>query len=99
MTCVYGRRLISPDHSQRMRFLYDPRRQKGLVWVFVAETGLTQDFWIEIVRSGGEWAIRPARGCGIVPTVGVQCALDLVRDTAQQTVLVHGARPNIHSAR
>ena len=45
---------------------------------------------IEIVRSGTVWAIRPARGCGIVPTVGVQCALDLVRDTAQQTVLVPG---------
>jgi hypothetical protein len=26
-----------------------------------------------------------------VPTVGVQCALDLVRDTARQTVLAHGA--------
>ena len=33
-------------------FLYDPRRQKGMVWVFVAESGLTQDFWIEIVRNG-----------------------------------------------
>lgn len=66
-------------------FLYDPQRQKGMVWVFVAEADLTQDFWIEIVRRGADWAIRPARGCGIVPTVGVQCALDLVRDTAQQT--------------
>jgi tRNA (guanine-N7-)-methyltransferase len=67
-------------------FLYDAQRQKGMVWVFVAETGLTQDFWIEIVHNGVDWAIRPARGCSIVPTVGVQCALDLVRDTAQQTV-------------
>ena len=72
-------------------FLYDPQRQKGMVWVFVAEEGLTQDFWIEIVRRGVDWAIRPARGCGMVPTVGVQHALDLVRDTAQQTVRVHGA--------
>jgi len=72
-------------------FLYDPRRQKGMVWVFVAEEGLTQDFWIEIVYNGTYWSIRPARGCGIVPTVGVQYALDLVRDTAQQTVLAHGA--------
>src|SRR2546425_8321390 len=47
-------------------------RSKGMVWVFVAEEGLTQDFWIEIVRSGADWAIRPARGCGIVPTVGVR---------------------------
>ncbi|MBM3225518.1 MAG: tRNA (guanosine(46)-N7)-methyltransferase TrmB, partial [Candidatus Tectomicrobia bacterium] len=67
-------------------FLYDPQKRKGLVWVFVAEEGLTQDFWIEIARSGMDWTIRPARGCGIVPTVGVQSALDLVRDTAQQTV-------------
>jgi len=66
-------------------FLYDPRRQKGMVWVFVAEEGLTQDFWIEIARSGAAWAIRPARGCGIVPTAGVQCALDFVRDAAQQS--------------
>ena len=72
-------------------FLYDPQRQTGMVWVFVAEAGLTQDFWIEIARRGAAWAIRPARGCGIVPTVGVQCALDLVRDAAQQTVLAHDA--------
>jgi tRNA (guanine-N7-)-methyltransferase len=66
-------------------FLYDPRRQKGMVWVFVAEEGLTQDFWIEITRSGTAWAIRPARGCGMVPTVGVQCALDFVYAAAQQS--------------
>lgn len=66
-------------------FLYDPQRQKGMVWVFVAEEGLTQDFWIEITRSGAAWAIRPARGCGMVPTVGVQRALDLVRDAAQHS--------------
>jgi hypothetical protein len=66
-----------------------------MVWVFVAEEGLTQDFWIEIVHTGTAWAIRPARGCGIVPTVGVQCALDLVRDTAQQTVRAHGASHNV----
>jgi hypothetical protein len=67
-----------------------------MVWVFVAEEGLTQDFWIEIVHTGSDWAIRPARGCGIVPTVGVQCALDLVHDTAQQTVHAHGASHNVH---
>lgn len=72
-------------------FLYDPRRQKGMVWVFVAEAGLTQDFWIEIARREAAWTIRPARGCGIVPTVGVQCALDLVRDAARQTVRAPGA--------
>lgn len=66
-------------------FLYDPHRCKGMVWIFVAEDSLTQDFWIEIAQSGTDWIIRPARGCGIVPTVGVQQALDLVRDAARQT--------------
>lgn len=66
-------------------FLYDPRQRRGMVWVFVAEDSLTQDFWIEIVLHDANWAIRPARGCGIVPTVGVQEALDLVRDAAQHT--------------
>jgi tRNA (guanine-N7-)-methyltransferase len=69
-------------------FLYDPQRRKGLVWVFVTEDGLTQDFWIEIAGSDRGWVIRPARGCSIVPTLGVQSALDLVRDMAQQTTRV-----------
>lgn len=67
-------------------FLYDPQRRKGLVWVFVTEDGLQQDFWVEIAASDAGWVIRPARGCSIVPTLGVQAALDLVRDCAQQTV-------------
>lgn len=66
-------------------FLYDPQRRKGLVWVFVTEDGLTQDFWVEIAAHDPGWVIRPARGCSIVPTLGVQAALDLVRDCAQHT--------------
>jgi tRNA (guanine-N7-)-methyltransferase len=66
-------------------FLYDMKRQKGMVWVFVTEDGLAQDFWIEIVHSDTGWSIRPARGCGMVPTVGVQQALDLVRDAIVRT--------------
>jgi hypothetical protein len=61
-------------------FLFDPARQRGMVRVFVTEESLCQDFWIEIARGDAHWYIRPARGCAVVPTVGVQCALDLVRD-------------------
>jgi tRNA (guanine-N7-)-methyltransferase len=64
-------------------FLYDPQHQRGMVWVFVSEETLRQNFWIEIARSDERWYIRPARGCLVVPTVGVQRALDLVRDAAQ----------------
>jgi tRNA (guanine-N7-)-methyltransferase len=64
-------------------WLYDPTRHKGLLRVFVAEEGFTQDFWIEIAQSDDRWMIRPAHGCGIIPTVGVQRALDAVRDMTQ----------------
>jgi tRNA (guanine-N7-)-methyltransferase len=63
-------------------FLFDPERQRGMVWVFVTEDTLGQNFWIEIAYGNEGWYIRPARGCVFVPTVGVQQALDLVRDAA-----------------
>jgi tRNA (guanine-N7-)-methyltransferase len=65
-------------------FLYDPKRHKGMVMVVVAEENLTQHFWIEIGQKQGRWYIRPSKGCGVVPTTGVQRALDLVRDAAHQ---------------
>jgi tRNA (guanine-N7-)-methyltransferase len=65
-------------------FLFDAKRLRGMVWVFVTEDDLCQDFWIEIGRGATRWFIRPARGCAVVPTVGVQRALDLVRDAARQ---------------
>ena len=62
--------------------LYDPERRKAMIAVLVSESGLTQDFWIEIVCRGDHWTIRPARGCGIVPTPGVQRAVDLIWKSA-----------------
>lgn len=59
-------------------FLYDAERQKGMVRVIVVEGSLIQHLWIEIARGRDGWHIRPARGCEIVPTVGLQRALDLV---------------------
>jgi tRNA (guanine-N7-)-methyltransferase len=86
---------FDPDHfdplnergdtvAQFKEFLYDPKRQKGMVMVVVAEENLTQHFWIEITQERGRWYIRLAKGCGVVPTMGVQRALDLVRDAAHQ---------------
>jgi hypothetical protein len=65
-------------------FLYDPKRQKGMVQVVVAEENLTQYFWIEIGQRRERWHVHPTRGCGIVPTVGVQRALDLVHEATQK---------------
>lgn len=65
-------------------FLYDPKRQKGMVQAIVTEGNLTQNFWIEIGQRRERWYVRAARGCGIVPTVGIQRALDLVREATQR---------------
>ncbi|MFQ3611640.1 MAG: tRNA (guanosine(46)-N7)-methyltransferase TrmB [Fimbriimonadales bacterium] len=57
---------------------YDPQRRIWMVRVVVVEDDLTQHFWIEAVYTEHGWHIRPMQGCGIVPTVGIQRALDLV---------------------
>ena len=66
-------------------FLFDPTRQIGMVRAFTTEEYFKQDFWIEIVQRDGTWSIRPAPGCSMVPTAGVQRALDCVRDA-----ILHG---------
>ncbi|MCS7208840.1 MAG: tRNA (guanosine(46)-N7)-methyltransferase TrmB [Fimbriimonadales bacterium] len=64
---------------------YDPVRQIAMTRVVVVEDDLTQHFWIEVVREGDQWRIRPAPGCGVVPTVGVQRALDAVRAACESS--------------
>lgn len=69
-------------------WLYDERREKGMTRVIVVEDSLVQDFWIEIARHGAGWRIRPARGCAMLPTLGAQRALDLIRDASYASL--HG---------
>jgi len=59
-------------------FIYDPKGLKGMARVIVVEDEVTQNLWIEIDHSEEGWYIHVARGCGALPTVGVQRALDLV---------------------
>ncbi len=63
-------------------FLYDPLRRKGMAKAFIAEQDLRQTVWVEIVRTEKDWFIRPEPGGIYIPTVGVQRAIDLVRDCA-----------------
>jgi len=73
-----------PVTVQFKDFLYDPKREKGLVLALVNEDRLRQNLWIEIVRTGQDWMIRPSRA-GALPTVGLQRALELVRDAARDS--------------
>ena len=60
--------------------IYDPKQKKSLVSSVVKEENFLQTFWIEIAEDDRGWRIRPAKGCGIIPTLGAQRALDLVRE-------------------
>jgi tRNA (guanine-N7-)-methyltransferase len=66
-------------------FLFDPKRQKGMVRVIVVEDIFTQDFWIAIESREGGWHIKVAPGCEVASTVGVQRALDLVYEATGNT--------------
>jgi len=74
LTPMRGQATVVPKET-----LYDPVRERAMVRVIVIETHLSQDIWIEIVRKASGWHIRPAKGCGMIPTPGVQEALDLLR--------------------
>jgi len=64
--------------------LYDPKQKKGMVRSVVSEENLLQDFWIEIVKKETLWHIRPAKGCGFIPTAGLQKALDLIYEATSR---------------
>lgn len=66
-------------------YLYDATRRKAMVRVMIVEQSLAQHLWLEIAWGGGRWHIRPARGCELVPTVGLQRALDLTHDAVRRT--------------
>ena len=71
--------------TQFQEFLFDPKRQRGMVRVIVVEDILTQDFWIAIESREAGWHIKVAHGCEVASTVGVQKALDLVHEAAANT--------------
>jgi len=63
-------------------FLFDAAREKAMIRAVVLEDGFKQDFWIEIQKRLDHWHIHPAKGCGIIPSAGIQRALDLVKEAA-----------------
>ena len=67
-------------------FLYDSTHLRGMIRSIVGEENLIQDIWIEIAKRDEHWHIRPAKGCSIIPTAGVQRALDLVRDGVEEKI-------------
>jgi tRNA (guanine-N7-)-methyltransferase len=61
-------------------FLFDPKRLVAMLRVVIVEENFTQNLWIRIARQGDGWTIQPSVGCGYVPTLGVQQAVQAVHD-------------------
>jgi len=63
-------------------FIFDQRREKGLVHVVVSEPSLTQHLWAVIARARQGWCVAKAEGHTAVPTPGVALALKAIADAA-----------------
>ncbi len=58
--------------------LYDPARGRALLRMVVLEEDLEQAFYLEVLPEGDGHILRPAPGCGVLPSLGVQRALEVV---------------------
>lgn len=63
--------------------VYDPQKAKGLLHAVVSEDDFLQAFWLEFRQTETGWLLRPALGCGLVPTKGVRRAVELAAGLAE----------------
>jgi len=66
----------------------DRERQVAMVRTVIVEEPLTQMVWITVARDpkDASWWVVPARGCQMIPTAGLQRALERVADAARRSV-------------
>ena len=58
--------------------LFDAASSRGMLRMVVLEDGLEQAFYLELLPVEGGHILRPAPGCGVLPSLGVLDALELV---------------------
>lgn len=67
-------------------FIFDPRQNKGIVHLVVAEPTITQHVWISIIATEeavSRWCIALAVGQTVLPTEGVARAMDVFYQAAK----------------
>ena len=78
--------------------LFDEARGRAMLRCVVEEEGFNQPFWLEFVRRESDWEMRPAPNCPLVPTKGVQKAMELAArlagDTWKKTEFTLTAQPD-----
>ncbi len=67
--------------------LHDPRLGKAMVDAVVSEDGRVQHVWIVIAPARTGWSVAPAAGTVVLPTFGVQQALDRVAEAVRRSVV------------
>jgi tRNA (guanine-N7-)-methyltransferase len=58
--------------------IYDPARDRAMLRMVVLEADLEQAFYLEVVPEGQGHLLRPAPGCGVLPSLGIQRAMEMV---------------------
>lgn len=68
-------------------FYYDPLKRTALLRMIAAEDGFSQNFHIRVAHreEDDKWQVRVAPGSGVLPTVGIQLALDTVAKRLRQS--------------
>ncbi len=67
-------------------WLHDPRLKKAMVDAVVSEDGRVQHVWIVVAPARKGWSVAPAAGTVVLPTLGVQQALDRVAEAVRLSV-------------
>jgi tRNA (guanine-N7-)-methyltransferase len=83
ITCVDQSGPISIQFSD---FLCDTGRKKVMLHAVVTEERRSQHVWIMVVHTSKGWCISPVEGTAVLPTEGVQKAVELVYEAAARTV-------------
>jgi len=70
--------------------LYDPKRKSGMVHAIVSEDNRMQHVWVMIEPVAKGWRVAPAAGAAILPTKGVQKAVELVYQAVEKSGTPNG---------
>lgn len=81
---VQNRDFHEKDFISFKELVFDQEKAKGLLHVVVNEDDFLQAFWLEFRLAENGWRLRPALGCGLVPTKGVRRAVQLAAELAQE---------------
>ncbi len=61
-------------------FIFDAKREKGMIHLVVSETDITQHLWVIIVKGKNGWCVAKAEGHTVLPTKGVARAIKHVAE-------------------